>query len=328
MNDLYFILQYTLYSAIPLLIVALGAMYSERSGVINIAMEGLMLVGAFVGTVILRLLQESGLGDTNILYGQLYFIIAILVAGIVGAVCSLLHAFASINMRADQTISGTALNILFPAIAVFLARTMSLTNYTQEVSFRGSQVFLNKVKFLGDIPVIGDIFFKKAYISTYIGFIILIIAYILLYHTRFGLRLRACGEHPQAADAAGIKVSRVRYAGVIISGFLAGAGGLIFIVTTSTSFNATVSGYGFLAIAVLIFGNWRPIRILFSALFFGFMNTVSSAYSLIPILKEFKIPSEFFRSIPYLATLILLAFTSKKSRGPRALGEIYDPGKR
>ena len=176
--------------------------------------------------------------------------------------------------------------------------------------------------------MLGPLFFQKTYITTYIGIAILIAAAFVLYKTRFGLRLRACGEHPQAADSVGVNVYRIRYAGVMISGALAGLGGLIFVVPTSTNFNATVSGYGFLALAVLIFGQWKPMRIFLAALFFGLMKTIAAAYSGIPLLKELRIPSDIYKMIPFIATLVVLAFSSKNSQAPRASGVPYDKGGR
>jgi simple sugar transport system permease protein len=154
------------------------------------------------------------------------------------------------------------------------------------------------------------------------------VSVIVLYRTRFGLRLRACGEHPHAADSVGINVYKMRYAGVAISGGLAGLGGLVFVIPTSTQFNATVSGYGFLALAVMIFGQWKPMRVLFAAFFFGLMKTVASAYSVIPILNTLGIPSDVFKMVPFIATLIVLAFSSKSSQAPKAVGVPYDKGSR
>ena len=176
--------------------------------------------------------------------------------------------------------------------------------------------------------VLGDLFFKNTYITTYIGIGILIIATFVLYKTKFGLRLRACGEHPQAADSVGVNVYRIRYIGVLISGMLAGIGGLVFVVPTSTNFNANVAGYGFLALAVLIFGQWNPMRILYASLFFGFMKAIAASYSGIPFLMRLNIPSDFYKMVPYIATLVILAFTSKRSQAPRASGVPYDKGDR
>ncbi len=317
MNAFYFLVQQTMLFSIPLLIVALGGMFSERSGVINIALEGIMTIGAFTSILFINLFQDT-------LSGQPLLILAIIIAGLTGVVFSLLHAYASIHMKADQTISGTALNLVAPAFAIFTARQIQ---GVQQINFNNT-FRIEKVPVLGDIPIIGEMFFQNAYLTTYIGFAILIISTIVLYKTRFGLRLRACGEHPQAADSVGINVFKVRYAGVMISGMLGGIGGLVFIIPTSTNFNATVAGYGFLALAVLIFGQWKPTRILGAALFFGLMKTIAAAYSGIPFLASLAIPSYLYKMIPYIATLIVLAFTSKNSQAPKAAGVPYDKGKR
>lgn len=319
METIYFIFQQTMIFTIPLLIVALGGMFSERSGVVNIALEGIMTMGAFCSILLINFLQGS-------MSGQPLLLLAILVAALSGTIFSLLHAYAAINMKADQVISGTALNMFAPAFAVFVARLIT-PNKTQQVQFDNT-FFIRKVPVLGDIPVIGPLLFQNSYITTYLGIIILIVSVIVLYKTKFGLRLRACGEHPHAADSVGINVYKIRYAGVMISGALGGIGGLVFVIPTSTNFNATVAGYGFLALAVLIFGQWNPMKILYSAFFFGLMKTVAASYSGIPILKTLGIPNSFYKMIPYIATLVVLAFTSKKSQAPRAAGIPYDKGAR
>lgn len=317
MSVVYFIFQQTMFFMIPLLVVALGGMFSERSGVVNIALEGIMTMGAFTGILFLNLTGGN-------LSGQGQLMLAVIIAMVTGAVFSLFHAYAAINMKADQTISGTALNLFAPAFAIFVARVIQ---GVQQIQFANT-FRIAKVPLLGDLPVIGDLLFKNTYITTYLGFLILAGAAFVLYKTRFGLRLRACGEHPQAADAAGINVYRMQYAGVVISGALAGLGGLVFVVPTSTNFNATVSGYGFLALAVLIFGQWKPVRILWASLFFGLMKAVAAAYSGIPFLVGLGIPSYLYKMIPYIATLIVLIFTSKNSQAPRASGVPYDKGAR
>ncbi len=319
MDSIYFLVQQMFFFSIPLLVVALGGMFSERSGVVNIALEGIMIMGAFAGIFFINKTE-------SVLSGQFLLMLAIVISAGAGLIFSLLHAYAAVNLKADQTISGTALNMIAPAIAVYAARMLQ-ENGVQQIQF--SNTFrIAKVPLLGDIPVIGPLFFQKTYITTYIGIVILIAAAFVLYKTKFGLRLRACGEHPQAADSVGVNVYRIRYAGVMISGALAGLGGLIFVVPTSTNFNASVSGYGFLALAVLIFGQWKPMRIFLAALFFGLMKTVAAAYSGLPFLKELKIPSDIYKMIPFIATLIVLAFSSKNSQAPRASGVPYDKGGR
>lgn len=319
MDVLYLIVQQTMFFSIPLLIVALGGMFTERGGVTNIALDGTMIMGAFASIYFINRMQES-------MSGQLLLILAIIIAVVVGAIFSLLLAYSAVNMKADQIIGGTALNMFAPAFAIYVAR-MIQDNGVQQITFFNT-FRIDSVPVLGDIPVIGSLLFKNAYITTYIGFAILILSVIVLYKSRFGLRLRACGEHPHAADSVGINVYRMRYAGVMISGGLAGLGGLVFVIPTSTNFNATVAGYGFLALAVMIFGQWKPMRILFAAFFFGLMKTIASAYSVIPFLATSNIPSDIYKMIPFIATLIVLAFSSKSSQAPRAVAVPYDKGSR
>lgn len=317
METLYFLVQQTMFFSIPLLIVALGGMFSERSGVVNIALEGIMIMGAFSSILFINIFQAK-------IPGQPILLIAILIAAVTGIIISLAHAYAAINMKADQVISGTAINMFAPAFAIYVAR---MIRTVQQIPFV-NEFRIESVPVLGSIPGIGDLFFKNTYITTYIGFAILVVSWIVLYKTKFGLRLRSCGEHPQAADSVGINVYKMRYVGVMISGALAGVGGLVFVIPTSTNFNATVSGYGFLALAVLIFGQWKPSRILMAAFFFGLMKTIASAYSGIPFLASLGIPNDIYKMIPYIATLIVLAFTSKNSMAPKASGIPYDKGSR
>jgi len=324
-QTLVFILPSTLLFAIPLMVVALGGLFSERSGVVNIALEGIMIIGAFFSIFFIRTMQNN-----NILNGQPLLLLACVVAMITGAIFSLLHAYAAINLRADQTISGTALNMVAPAFAIFTARMMQ-ENSVQQIDF-ASAPFRIMTDLTPQTPVIGELLTTSVsittYITTFLGFIILVLAWFILYKTRFGMRLRACGEHPQAADSVGINVYKMRYAGVAVSGALAGLGGLIFIVTTSTNFSASVSGYGFLALAVLIFGQWKPKRIMWAALFFGLMKAISTGYMAVIGLKLLPIPSDIYKMVPYIATMIVLAFSSKSSQAPRASGVPYDKGQR
>ena len=250
-------------------------------------------------------------------------LLAILIAA-VGVLFSLLHAYASINLRSDQTISGTALNMIAPAAAIYLH--VRYNNGVQQILFTNT-FRINKLPVLGDVQC-WDQCFSNSYITTYIGLVIFLVSAVVLYKTRFGLRLRSCGEHPQAADSVGINVYKMRYAGVLLSGALAGLGGLVYVIPVSTNFNATVSGYGFLALAVLIFGQWTPKRIFFAAFFFGGMKAIASSYSGIPFLQSLGIPSDIYKMIPYIATLAVLAFSSKKSQAPRASGVPYDKGLR
>ena len=207
MELFYFVIQQMMYFSIPLLIVALGGLFSERSGVINIALEGTMIIGAFCGIFFISVMQQTMPGQTVLILGML-------IAMASGMLISLVHAYAAINMKADQTISGTAINIFAPAFVIFVARAVQ---GVQQVYFV-DQFRIDSVPILGDIPVIGPMLFQKTYITNYIGIAILVISWLVLYKTRFGLRLRACGEHPQAADSVGINVYKMRYAGVLISG--------------------------------------------------------------------------------------------------------------
>jgi ABC-type uncharacterized transport system permease subunit len=471
---IYFIIPLVIASTVPLTLVATGALYSERSGVVNIALEGIMLMGAYVGAVVIKQLEVTGVNAVLVILisvmfglfiGYLIFIavqwvlnkfkvdldysknqikwpiygasaaigfimmflimnnagqniqvamVGLLVGAMVGTVFSLFHAYAAVNMKANQIISATALNMFAPAFAIFVNRTFS-SEGTQKVTIQESYriqevpmlseipsiggmiiekwyfvllalglVFL--VKFLLDLtnqkkiddtltffkelvkkklfivlasiagfmaliygitmavnPTeasflyklnaminlnIGDLIFKGAYLSTLLGVIIFAVAVIVLYKTKFGLRLRSCGENPQAADSLGINIYKIRYSGVLVSGALAGMGGVIFVLSFASNFNATVSGFGFLALAVLIFGNWKPNRIIMAALFFAFMRVIANTYSVIPFLNNLELDSEIYSMLPYLATLIVLAFVSKNSAAPKAAGEPYDPGKR
>lgn len=325
MSTIYFLVQQTMFFSIPLLIVALGGMFSEHSGVVNIALEGIMTLGAFTGILFINLFQQQvAAGVWSPINPHLLLLLAILVAAITGMIVSLAHAYASINMKANQVISGTAINMLAPAFSIYVARTIFVV---QQIPFN-NEFRIAKVPVLGNIPVLGPLFFQNTYIITWLGLLILLASWFVMYKTRFGLRLRACGEHPQSADSVGINVYAMRYAGVIISGALAGLGGLVFIVPTTNNFNATVSGYGFLALAVLIFGQWKPGRIVFAAFFFGLMKAIAASYSGIAFLRNLPIPSNVYKMIPYIATLIVLAFTSMKSQSPKALGVPYDQSSR
>ncbi|MBN2504188.1 MAG: ABC transporter permease [Bacilli bacterium] len=317
-DTIYNILRRSTYIIIPLALVAFGGLYAERSGVTNIALEGIMIFGALIGFLFIYFTEDSQINS------QLVYVIAIIIAGISGMLFSSIHAFASINMKANQIISGTALNLLAPSFALFL---IYILFGGEDIVFR-DRFFVQEMGFLSDIPVIGPILFTKAYMSTFYVLVVIVVMSIIMYKTRFGLRLRACGEHPHAADAAGINVVKMRYAGVLISGFLAGMGGIVLVVPLDVAYRATASGYGFLALAVLISGQWKPVRIFVIAAFFGFMLNLSAAYTSIPFLLNAGLPDKMYSMIPFIFTLIILAMTSKKSRAPKAVGEPYDPGKR
>jgi len=317
LNMFFFVIQQTMFFMVPLMIVALGGLFSEKSGIVNIALEGKMIMGAFTGILIISTFQDR-------LPGTPILLIAILASLVTGMIVSFFHAYAAISLRANQIISGTAINMFGYAFAVYFARILT---GTQNINFV-NQFRIVSVPILGSIPLIGPMLFQNTYITTYLGFLLMAIGSFVLYKTKFGLRLRACGEHPGAADSVGINVVKMRYAGVLISGALAGLGGVILIIPISTIFSGSVSGYGFLALAVLIFGGWNPVKIIIAAFFFGLLQTIASSYAAIDFLRVLNIPAHFYRMAPYVATLIVLAFTSKNTTAPRALGEVYDKGQR
>ena len=314
------ILSLTIVFAVPLLLVALGGMYSEHSGVINIALEGIMVIGALCASFALKGFDSAGWGKEH---PQIAMFLAILIAGISGMVFSVLLAFAAINLRADQTIGGTALNIFAPAFAVVITwavQGQGLTTIQIPTWIRITQANFGLEA--------GNGFLDSLIFNAVVLFII---AWLLMYKTRFGLRLRACGEHPQAADSVGINVYKMRYAGVLISGFLGGVGGIAYTIAVGSGFSASVGGYGFLALAVMIFGNWKPFQILGSAFFFALFKVIAAYNSSIPFLPKFeglKDISSLYQMLPYIVTMIVLVFTSKRSQAPKAEGIPYDKGTR
>jgi ABC-type uncharacterized transport system permease subunit len=311
------VFPYAIGYTIPLLMTALGALYCERSGIINIGLDGFMIIGSFSGALTILKLQNVFAPGSN-----LPLWIGLIVAVIVGMLFSLLHAFASINLNANQVISGTAINMIAGALTIFLARTI-----TGSGRIRITAGFFQKdIPILSEIPILGDLFFKKTYITTWVSLAILLLSIFLIYKTRFGLRLRACGEHPQAADAAGINVYRMRYIGVMLSGGLSSFAGAVMLVTYSGEFNGNVAGLGFLALAALIFGQWKPLGILAAALFFGCATTIANVSQVIPALQT--IPTVILKVFPYAVTLLALVLFSKSSQAPKAEGEPFDSGKR
>ena len=337
-----FLIQQTLIFAVPLMIVALAGVFSERSGIINLALEGIMIFGAFVGVMFVRIMQQTGLFTTaNVASLQWLELLTMLLAAALGAVFSLLLSFASINLRADQTIGGTALNMLAPALVLFLVRIVANQDTLNMAKGDAASWFMIKKSTLGidksvDLGFLGNTFLNKVYLATYVCILLFVILSVILYKTRFGLRLRACGENPQAADSLGINVHRMRYAGVTISGALAGMGGFVYALTSANcSSNGDVAGFGFLALAVMIFGNWTPLNIAGASLLFGLFKCVAASYSTLDIngdgvffLRTLGLSSHLYRLLPYVVTLVVLAFTSKKSRAPKAEGIPYDKGQR
>jgi general nucleoside transport system permease protein len=315
MTDLiYQLFPYAIAFTIPLLITSLGGLFSERSGVINIGLEGLMLMGMFIGALVISR-TESAYPGTAIwigLFAAIFF----------GAVFALLHAFACVTLNANQVISGIAINMIAAAVTVYLARLVTGSGNIQIVRGLGRQT----IPLLSDIPILGRLFFTQTYATTWFILLILGAATFILFKTRFGLRLRACGEHPHAADSAGVNVYLMRYMAVLISGACAGLGGATFIVTLSGEFSGTAAGLGFLALAALIFGQWKPWGILGSTFFFGLAMTIANVSQAIPLLSQ--IPGIYLKTFPYIVTLIALVLSSKSSLAPKAIGEPYDKGKR
>ena len=314
------LVQYTLIFAAVLLLVALGGCFSEHSGVINIGLEGIMVIGALGGALVMRFLPYSG-GSVGADIGMFA---AVLGASVLfGMIYSLLLAVACINFKADQTIVGTAMNLLGTALATVVVKSMNTAANPDDHSSE-IQYFNQKKAFLSNIGSFELNWFMI------VAFLLLIVSIVLLYKTSFGLRLRACGEHPQAADSVGINVYKMRYAGVLISGFLGGLGGITYITAGVSlwKFENGVAGFGFLALAVMIFGAWDPVRIALAALLFGFFRALGNTYNGFDFLTAMNIPSAVYNMLPYIVSLIVLAFTSKKSRAPKAEGIPYDKGQR
>jgi len=308
------VFPYAIAFTVPLLITALGGLFSERSGVVNIGLEGLMVVGLFSSAITIVNLEKFMPGTA--------VWIGLLAAAVAGALFSLLHAFACINLHANQVISGTAINMIAGAITVYLARNITGSGNIHIVH----GLVRRTVPVLSDIPVLGKLFFTQTYATTWLVLAILVLSWFVLYKTAFGLRLRACGEHPQAADSAGVNVYRIRYIAVMISGAFSGLGGAIILVTYSGEFNGTVAGLGFLAIAALIFGQWKPWGVLGATFFFGFASTIANVSQAVPLFAN--IPGILLKTFPYVITLIVLVMFSKSSQAPKTAGEPYDKGKR
>jgi simple sugar transport system permease protein len=310
------LLQYTLIFASVLMLVALGGCFSEHSGVINIGLEGIMVLGALGGALMMKFLPEGTSAPVMIL-------LVVLASIVLGMVYSLLLGVAAINFKADQTLVGTAMNLLGTAAATVFVKAMNTAENVDNVSST-IQYITAKKAFLVNI---GSFEFNWFMLMALIA---LIISYVVLYKTRFGLRLMACGEHPQAADSVGINVYKMRYAGVLISGILGGLGGIVYITAgvSEWKFENGVAGFGFLALAVMIFGQWKPTRIALAALLFGFFRALGNVYTGFEFLKMLNLPSSVYNMLPYIISLVVLAFTSKKSRAPKAEGVPYDKGSR
>lgn len=310
------LIQYTLIFSSVLILVALGGCFSEHSGVINLGLEGIMVMGALGGALAMKYLPIA-------IPGIFYVLLVLLAAILFGVVYSSLLAVACINYKADQTIVGTALNMLGTAAATVLVKAINTAENVNNVSSEISYIEPKK-KF---IAYLGEFEFNWFMVITIIA---LVVAYVVLYKTRFGLRLMACGEHPQAADSVGINVYKMRWAGVLISGAYGGLGGICYILAGVSiwKFEYGVAGFGFLALAVMIFGQWKPHRIALSALLFGFFRALGNTYTVFEFLVNMKLPSTVYNMMPYIISLIVLALTSSHSRAPKAEGIPYDKSQR
>ena len=332
-----FLLQQTMQYAVPLMIVALAGVCAERSGIINLGLEGIMIFGAFIGVEFIRIMQGAGWTQEQ---GQMMVLLALIVAGLFGILFSLLLAFSAINLKADQTIGGTALNMLAPAIVLFFVVLIAHQNTLKINGAAGSWFMLSSDDFGGQAGGFGspvlNFFLHNIYLTTYICILVFVLVSVFLYKTKTGMRLRSCGETPQAAASLGINVYKMRYLGVMLSGFLAGMGGFQFALTVQNcTSSGQVAGYGFLALAVMIFGNWTPLNIAFCSLLFGLFKCIAAIYATLDIngdgvylLNDLGISPYAYRLLPYVITLVVLAFTSKNSRVPKAEGIPYDKGQR
>ena len=311
------LLQYTLIFASVLMLVALGGCFAERSGVVNIGLEGIMVIGALGGALVLKFLPVSA--------GPLVMVLAtVAAAALAGMIYSLFLAVAAISFKADQTITGTAMNMLATAGATVAVKAMNTAasgghDVSSEIAYTTTKDLL--------VVRMGDFEFNWFML---VAVLCLVASFVALYKSRFGLRLRACGEHPQAADSVGINVYKMRYSGVLISGLLGGLGGIVYITAgvSSWKFENGVAGFGFLALAVMIFGGWHPLKIALAALLFGFCRALGNVYSSFDFLAALNMPSVVYNMLPYIISLVVLAFTSKKSMGPKAAGIPYDKGTR
>lgn len=316
LTALYFIVPMMIAYAAPLIFTAIGGVFSERSGVVNIGLEGLMVIGAFIAIVFNLTFAET--------FGAWTPWISILVAMLVAGIFSILHAVASISFRADQVVSGVAINMLGIAVALFSIKMMYGKGQTEYVDYKIPRF---NMPILQDIPVIGPMFFKTVYGTSILAIAVAIIAWFVIYKTPFGLRLRSVGEHPMAADTMGINVARTRYIAVIISGALAGIGGAVYAQTMTGNFDhTTINGQGFMALAAMIFGKWHPLGAMGAALFFGFAQALKISSANIEFLAN--VPDVYLHILPYVLTILALAGFIGRARAPKANGQPYIKGSR
>ena len=309
------LIQYTLIFASVLLLVALGGCISEHSGVINLGLEGIMVVGALGGALVMRSLTTSS--------ALVMVLVAMLAAALAGMLYSCLLGVAAIHLKADQTLVGTAMNLLATAAATVFVKAMNTAANPDNPSSEIEYVYARKL-FVVNINGFEFNWFMP------VAILAVVLVYIFLYKSRLGLRLMACGEHPQAAASVGINVFKMRWIGVLISGLLGGLGGLCYILAGVSiwKFENGVAGFGFLALAVMIFGQWKPAWIAVSALLFGLFRALSNTYTGFPFLVSLNLPGNVYNMMPYIVCLIVLAFTSRASLAPKAEGIPYDPGTR
>ena len=315
---MFLLLKYTLLYTVVLMMVALGGMFSERSGIINIALEGIMVIGGLMGVVMINIMNALGVPVF------LAVIICVLASGLAGMVYSSLLAFSAINLKADQTIGGTALNLLATAVAMVIAKRINGSDSPKIIYSTNTNAVVNSSHFSFNVgPLTLNWFLPVTLLA-------LAAAWFILYRSRFGMRLMACGEHPQAADSVGINVYKMRWAGVLMSGILGGIGGMAYIVPAvgEWNFEMGVAGMGFLALAVMIFGQWKPTGIALAALFFAVFRAMANIYDSIPLLAKLGWPKEIYNMMPFVASMVVLAFTSRRSHAPKAEGIPYDKGSR
>lgn len=314
MDMLQSIIPTMLFYSAPLIFTALGGVFSERSGVINIGLEGLMVMGAFSGVVFNLTFAD--------VFGPWTPWLSIVAAMIISTIFSLIHAVASVSWRADQVVVGVAINLLATGIAVFLTKELYDKGQTASVD---QPFYTTNVPFLSDIPFIGPLLFEGIYLTSYLAIIFAVIGWFVLYKTSFGLRLRSVGEHPLAADTNGIHVYKMRYTAVLISGALGGLGGSVYALTIASNFSgSTIAGQGFISLAAVVFGKWHPLGAMGAAIFFGFAQSLSVVGSSIPLLQN--VPSVYLLIAPYVLTVLALAGFIGRSEAPKANGVPYIKG--
>ena len=310
------LLQYTIIFASVLMLVAIGGCFAEHSGVINLGLEGIMVLGALGGAIAMNVIPATA--------SPVVMFLGVFACSVVlGTIYSCLLGFACINLQANQTLIGTAMNMLATALAAVIARAYNISRNPEDTSTILNYVNSKKL-FLAKIGSFEFNWFMA------VAAVALVISYVVLYKTRFGLRMRACGENPQAADSVGINVYKMRWAGVLISGVLGGLGGITYITAgvSEWKFEVGVAGFGFLALAVMIFGEWKPHKIALAAILFGFFRALSNVYTGFSFLANLGIPSTVYNMLPYIISLIVLAFTSENSAAPKAEGIPYEKGMR